>query len=159
MKKVIFLLGLAFTLTFASAQNVDIIKFDDFIALSSKQNDTSYVFNFWATWCKPCIEELPAFESANSIYANDKVKVILISLDFKKQIESVTKFIASKGLKSQVYLLDEVNYNNWIDRVDSTWTGAIPATVIINNKLGYRMFYEKSFTLQALQEAIEASKK
>ena len=83
--------------------------------------------------------------------------MILISLDFKRQVETVNKFIVNKQLKSQVYLLDEVNYNKWIDRVDATWTGAIPATVIINNKMGYRKFYEQSFTNEQLQEAIAVS--
>jgi thiol-disulfide isomerase/thioredoxin len=159
MRKLLGLLCFVFVAASASAQSVTIIKFDDFIAMSSKQNDTTYVFNFWATWCKPCIEELPAFETANSTYSNDKVKVILISLDFKRQIETVNKFIADKQLKSQVYLLDEVNYNKWIDRVDTSWTGAIPATVIINNKKQYRKFHEQSFTRKQLQEAIEAAKK
>ncbi len=157
MKKLIALFYFVFIIAFASAQNVEVIKFDDFLAMSSKQNDTTYVFNFWATWCKPCIEELPAFENINSSYANEKVKVILISLDFKRQVETVNKFIVNKQLKSQVYLLDEVNYNKWIDRVDATWTGAIPATVIINNKMGYRKFYEQSFTNEQLQEAIAVS--
>ena len=159
MKKLFVLIYTAIVTTAASAQSVLTIKFDDFIAMSSKQNDTIYVFNFWATWCKPCIEELPSFEAANATYSADKVKVILISLDFKKQLASVEKFKADKQLKSTVYLLDEVNYNSWIDRVDSTWTGAIPATVIINNRNHYRKFYEQSFNTKQLQEAIEASKK
>lgn len=157
MNKFFGVLCFAFMATSASAQSVTIIKFDDFLAMSSKPNDTTYVFNFWATWCKPCIEELPSFEAANSAFANDKVKVILISLDFKRQVEAVNKFIADKQLKSQVYLLDEVNYNKWIDQVDASWTGAIPATVIINNKKQYRKFYEQSFTIAQLQEAINAS--
>lgn len=159
MRKIIVLVCLVFMSFHSSAQSVTIIKFDDFVAMSSKQNDTTYVFNFWATWCKPCIEELPSFEAADSAFATDKVKVILISLDFKRQVEAVNKFITDKHLKSQVYLLDEVNYNKWIDRVDTTWTGAIPATVIINNKKKYRKFYEQSFTTTQLLEAITASKK
>src|SRR5690606_6809447 len=47
-----------------------------------KKNDSIYVINFWATWCKPCIKELPAFEKIASEYADKKVKVLLVSLDF-----------------------------------------------------------------------------
>ena len=53
--------------------------------------DTTLVINFWATWCKPCIEELPCFEELRERYIGQNVLVILVSLDFKSQLEK--KFI------------------------------------------------------------------
>lgn len=116
-------------------------------------NDTTYVVNFWATWCAPCIAELPHFEKITSEYKDKKVKVILVSLDFKKQVESaLIPFVKKHKLQSRVIHLGDPDANAWIGRVDSTWSGAIPATVIYNR--GRRNFYEQSFTYEQLENEI-----
>jgi len=106
----------------------------DFASLGpylEQENDTVYVVNFWATWCKPCVEELPYFESLTEEYSDLPVKVLLVSLDFKTQIESKLKpFIAEQKLTSEVVVFYERNPNDWIDKVDPAWSGAIPATLI-----------------------------
>ncbi|MGB0788033.1 MAG: TlpA disulfide reductase family protein [Marinirhabdus sp.] len=120
-----------------------------------KQNDTTYVVNFWATWCKPCVKELPYFEQLNKNYKDRKVKVILASLDFPDQVQKqVIPFIKKRGLKSETVLLDDPGANSWIPKVDSTWSGAIPATVIY--KKGVRAFYEKSFTYGELENELRS---
>ena len=94
-------------------------------------NDTTYVVNFWATWCKPCVEELPYFEELTQAYKGQKVKVILVSLDFPRQFESkLAPFVAERQLQSTVIALADGRYNDWIDKVSTEWTGAIPATYI-----------------------------
>lgn len=119
-----------------------------------QDNDTTYVVNFWATWCVPCIEELPYFEKLNSEYKNEKVKVILVSLDMSKQIESrLIPFIQKKGLQSKVLLLNDPDANSWIEKVDKSWSGAIPATVIY--KKDKKRFYERSFTYEELENEVK----
>ncbi|MXN89972.1 redoxin family protein [Flavobacterium sp. Sd200] len=118
-----------------------------------QKNDTTYVVNFWATWCVPCVEELPHFEKINAKYKANKVKVILVSLDMAKMIEKkLLPFITEKRLKSQVLLLRDTDADAWIPKVDSTWSGAIPATVIYNSDA--RKFYERSFTYDELEKEI-----
>ncbi len=115
-----------------------------------KQTDTTYVVNFWATWCAPCIAELPHFEKINTDYKNRKIKVLLVSLDFKKQVESnLLPFIKRKNLRSEVIHLSDPDANAWISRVDPSWSGAIPATLIYNKNK--RTFYEQTFTFEQLQ--------
>ena len=129
--------------------------FSEFEQYLQKKNDTTYVVNFWATWCKPCIKELPYFEKINSDYAEKKVKVILVSLDFPDILEKqVIPFVEKRGIKSQVILLDDGDANTWIPKVDKNWSGAIPATVIYN-KTG-RKFYEKSFSYEELETEIKS---
>lgn len=119
----------------------------------STNNDTVYVFNFWATYCAPCIKELPHFEKANEVYADKKVKVILISLDFKAQIETrVVPFLKRKDIKADVVVLSDPDANAWIDKVSPSWSGAIPATLVV--KGDKREFYEKEFTYEELQSVI-----
>lgn len=95
------------------------------------ENDTTYVINFWATWCKPCVEELPYFEEFTRAHQGEKVKVILVSLDFPRQFKSkLAPFVKERELQSAVIALADGRYNDWIDKVSTDWTGAIPATYI-----------------------------
>lgn len=75
---------------------------------------------------------MPYFESLNETYKNQKVKVILVSLDFSKQIKSsLFLFLEKKKLQSKVVLLTDTNYNNWLPKIDKDWSGTIPATWLI----------------------------
>ncbi len=106
-------------------------KFDDLNPRLSVQNDTTYVINFWATWCKPCVQELPYFEQLHTAYNGKKVKVILVSLDFSRQLESkLLPFVQERQLKPEVIALIDSDYNAWIDRISPDWSGAIPVTIV-----------------------------
>lgn len=105
--------------------------FDEIAYLFDHQNDTTYVINFWATWCSPCVAELPYFEKVNEVYKDEKVKVVLVSLDSKKHIDSKLRpFIQKEKLMSEILALTDPKYNDWIDKVSPDWDGAIPATII-----------------------------
>jgi thiol-disulfide isomerase/thioredoxin len=119
-----------------------------------KKNDSIYVINFWATWCKPCIKELPAFEKIASDYADKKVKLLLVSLDFPDKIENqVIPFIVKNNIKSEVVLLDDADANSWIPKVSPDWSGAIPATIIYKGE--NRKFYEQSFTFEEIETELK----
>lgn len=120
-------------------------------------DDWVYVYNFWATWCKPCIKEMPYFEKLGTVYADKKVKVVFVSLDFPDMLtSSVVPFVEKRNLQSEVVLLDAGNPNEWIDRIDKSWTGAIPATLFVNGTSGKRVFYEGAVTYEELVEKVEA---
>lgn len=122
--------------------------------LLEKNDGKTYVINFWATWCAPCVKELPAFEKLNKEYADKKVEVILVSLDFPKQVDKrLIPFINKHNLQSKVVLLNDKNEDFWIKAIDSTWSGAIPATLIYNAK--GRMFYEESFDYEKLESELQ----
>lgn len=138
-----------------NASSLPVLNFSEFESayLKPKENDTTYVLNFWATWCKPCIQELPYFEKLNA--EKENVKVVLVSLDFPNHIEKqVLPFIKKYNLKSEILLLDEANGNKWIPKVSPDWSGAIPATVILKNK--EMKFFEQSFTYIELEKAVQS---
>lgn len=117
-------------------------------------SDTTYVINFWATWCAPCVKELPYFESIHKNYKDKKVKVLLISLDFPNKYESSLKpFIFKHKLQSEVIALNDPDSNYWIPKVDEQWSGALPATLIFNKN--NRQFYEQSFEYDALEHELK----
>jgi thiol-disulfide isomerase/thioredoxin len=142
-----------FLFAFFQEKPIPVVDFKGLEPYLSKRNDTTYIINFWATWCAPCVKELPNFEKLNEIYKSKKVKVILVSLDFYKNYKStLIPFIARHNLKSDIILLHDINSNEWIDKVDKSWSGAIPVTLIYNKSS--RSFYEQTFTYNQLDSVL-----
>src|SRR5512142_2271974 len=82
---------------------VPTLNFNKFEPYLHRTTDTLYIVNFWASWCVPCREELPAFEKIGDKYSKMKVKVLLVSLDFPNQLETrLLPFIKKYKLKSEV---------------------------------------------------------
>ena len=135
------------------AQTVPIVKYTALEKLWEGNSDTLYLVNFWATWCKPCIEELPAFIELNEEYKNRRFKMILVTLDFPQHIETRVKpFINKNQIKAQVVLLDD-DANTWINKVHKDWDGSIPVTLLIKNNK--KEFYNQSFTYTELKQIVE----
>jgi thiol-disulfide isomerase/thioredoxin len=131
------------------SQEITEIDGDGIVALSQTTNDTTYVINFWATWCSPCVKEIGFFEEVHTSFKDSKVKVILVSLDFPNQLERrLIPFLEEKEISASVMLMTDLDYNSWIDRVDKSWSGAIPATLIFNQE--DRVFLEQELTRDAL---------
>lgn len=154
IRPVLLLIILIHLTSFLSGQKVTLLKIDQLEKRLADGKDTTYVINFWATWCKPCIEELPEFEKLNSAYKNEKLKVLLISVDYKSQFaSSVIPFVNKRKLKSEVFLLDEKDQQEYIDRIDPSWSGSIPASLFVKNSK--RKFSEKQFTYEELKAAFQ----
>jgi thiol-disulfide isomerase/thioredoxin len=139
---------------FASAQAEKSLTFDELNQLiRSGEGAPIKVINFWATWCKPCIEELPYFEKLQETYQSKDVEVLLVSLDFSADKASAYK--TKKNIQSEVVFLDETDHNKWIDKISPQWSGAIPATLIIDTNTGQEQFFEKKFEEKELFSTIE----
>ncbi|AMM51233.1 redoxin [Rufibacter sp. DG15C] len=141
------------TTAFGQSPKVPVIKLAQLQKYLQSPADTTYIINLWATWCKPCVEEIPHFEALQKQYAGKPVKVLLVSLDFAKDLDKkVIPFVQKRQLQSTVLLLDEPDYNSWIDAFDPAWSGALPATLFLNNAKKQRFFVEKPLTPALLQE-------
>ena len=131
-----------------------IYDYDGLEPLINKTDNKVHVVNFWATWCAPCVKELPYFETINEKYKENNVEVLLVSLDFPRNYDSKLKpFIKKHNLQSEVIAFDDVDQNRWIPAIDKKWTGALPATIIYSNDKRY--FYERSFTLEELENELK----
>ena len=133
---------------------LEVYDFEGFKKFLNKSDNKIYVINFWATWCAPCIKELPYFEKLNEQYKDENVEVILVSLDFPHLYESKLKpFIVKKELNSKVIALDDSDTNTWIPQIDETWSGSIPATFIYKND--NKKFFEQSFNFEELEKVVK----
>jgi thiol-disulfide isomerase/thioredoxin len=131
------------------SQNVRLLSIDQLQERIKKGQDSTYVVNFWATWCAPCIKELPHFEKLGREYKADKLAVLLVSVDFKSKLNTaVVPFVKRKKLTSPVFLLNESNPQEYIDRIDPSWSGSIPATLFIKNDK--KKFMETELTYEQL---------
>ena len=123
---------------------IPVLDYDQLKPILNQDNDTTYVFNFWATWCMPCVKEIPYFQQLDSIYRNEAFRLVFVSLDFKKDyLRKLQPFALERGLERQVLILEDNDSNFWISDIDSTWSGSLPATLIVSGK--QRAFYERTF--------------
>jgi len=145
---------LLMTSKFVSAQEIKTFSFDELEPIFHYQNDTTYVINFWAMWCKPCVEELPYFEAIRKNYTGKKVKVILVSLDFGVNVEErLSKFRAKRNVNSHIVILDDPDADTWISKVSEKWDGALPATVVYNKNK--REVFTRQVSYKELAESID----
>lgn len=115
--------------------------YEDIQPILFADNDTTYVINFWATWCKPCVRELPLFEDLYKLTTDKPIKILLVNLDMKQNLDTkLVNFLNRNSVSSAVLALTDVDGNNWIPKIDVNWSGAIPATLI--RKGSQRRFIE-----------------
>lgn len=150
--------GLALFISIVSftSSHVSVVSFEQLKQEAAlKHNDTLYVVNFWATWCDPCVKELPYFQNAYKKFNTRKVKMIYVSLNSLKDLPKVEKFADDNDLKPKVLLLNASDPNVWINGIDSSWSGALPATALYRS--GKKLyFHEGDFTQDKLNDLIQS---
>lgn len=156
MKTTIYLLIAIFFVLPVSAQEIKKVKITDLERIIA-ESKTPLIINFWATFCKPCMEEIPHFQKLEKKYEKTGLKLLLVSLDMKDDFPAKVKaFIKSKKISTSTAWLDETNADYFCPRIDNTWSGAIPATLFINNRNSYRKFTEESLSEEQLEKEIRA---
>ena len=151
MKK-IGLMFFVLTSWICQGQEVPVIKLKGLQEILEKKDHEILIVNFWATWCAPCVAELPLLEKLGE--EKKDIAVYLINLDFVDKIARVKSFIKRKNMKNPVMLLDEIDYNSWINKVDNSWSGAIPATLVINTATGKRKFIAKELNETEIEQIL-----
>lgn len=143
-----FAMGLA-----AQTKSIRITDLEKMIA----ESKTPMIINFWATYCGPCIAEMPAFQQLADKYSNKGLKLVFVSLDMRDDYPAkVDSFIAKRKVRHQVLWLNETNADYFCPKVDEKWSGAIPATLLINKAKGVRRFFEEEMTEEELEKEIMA---
>jgi hypothetical protein len=93
------------------------------------------------------------FDSISIANSSSGVELIFVSLNQRKEQKIVERFIERRGIQSKSIILNEQNPNDWINKVDSSWSGSLPATVFYKN--GEKLFfYEGEINAELLEEKI-----
>jgi thiol-disulfide isomerase/thioredoxin len=143
-----------FFLSAINAQTIPkwkITALEDYISKSK----TPVIISFWATYCIPCVKEIPYFQELVKKYKGKGVKLLLVSLDFKESYpDKIRKFSKKMNITAPIVWLDETNADYFCPRIDSKWSGVMPATLFLNNKTGYRIFFEEEISKVKFEEEI-----
>jgi len=155
MTKLLLSLMLGFFLSTGFGQSFKTVNTDEVIGLLESESDSLFVVNFWATWCMPCVKEIPYFEAVSKKYKNQKIKLILVSLDFRQDIDKkLIPFLEKHKLVSEVWFLNESNPNIFIPKIENNWSGAIPFTLFVRGSTGVKDYFEGSLTQDGLEQRI-----
>jgi thiol-disulfide isomerase/thioredoxin len=138
----------------AYGQRIESVKLADLQKIIHSSSERILVINFWATWCAPCIKEIPLFEKLH--LESKEVEVLLVSMDYDldPNIQKVEKFQFRKKIQSRILFLMETDPNAWIEKIDKRWSGALPATLVINSKNGKREFVQRELEEGDLEKIV-----
>ena len=144
MKKIVFLLSFLVCAYMGQAQQIKKWQITDVETYMKDSSSKVLVINFWATFCKPCVAEIPSFISITDRYKADGVALLLVSLDLPSFYPAkIASFANKRGYKANIVWLNETNADYFCPKIDASWSGSIPATLILNTKTGYRKFFEE----------------
>ena len=139
-----------------NAQDIKKWKITDVEQYIAESKDEVLVINFWATFCKPCVAEIPFFISTVEKYKSSKVALLLVSLDLPSFYPTkIAAFAKKNNFRASIAWLDETNADYFCPRVDSAWSGSIPATLVINKKTGFRKFAEEEMSQVSFEAIIK----
>ena len=140
------------------AQQAEMMKLDKFLGMIEAPSSKIKVINFWATWCAPCIKEIPFFEKVNRERQDVKITLVSMDIDQDPNPDKIYKFIARKKLASEILILDEKNPRSWIAKIDKKWSGNLPVTLLVNTNNGKRKFVERQLNEGELEKLIDEMK-
>lgn len=99
--------------------------------LVKNETENVLLINVWATWCAPCVEELPEFVTINRMYRNRKFQMVTISMDEPKQGDAALKVLKQKYASGLNYHLGIEDKDRFADLLDKKWDGPVPYTLVI----------------------------
>ena len=138
------------------SQEIKRVKIDDLEKIIA-ETKSPLIVNFFATWCKPCVEELPYFLQEFSTHKNDSLQLLMVSLDFKDFYpQKILSFAKKRKIIAPIVWLDETNADVFCPKIDSAWSGAIPASLFINSSKGFKSFYDGQISHEQLKIKIKA---
>jgi len=154
MVRILFGIAIILSTYTMGAQSIPVMNYEQLENYLNKDSDKVRLVNFWATWCKPCIEELPDFLKLNQELRTANFELVLVSLDFSNQIEKrVIPFVKKHNIKATVIVLDDPDANTWINKVNPSWDGAIPVSLVLHN--GKKDFHEGTLSYEQLNNLIK----
>ncbi len=127
----------------------------ELVHILNDPSDKLHVVNFWATWCAPCVKELPGFQQVVKESDTSKVDFLFVSLDFPSDADKkLSAFLKKNNYTFRVALMTDSDYDSWIDEVDPGWQGGIPATLFFNRDRKLHQFISEPMDKNKLEKTI-----
>ncbi len=156
MKIIIVAFFIAVSGLAAQSQGIAKLKITDIEKYMDSKIDEVLVISFWATFCKPCVAEIPFFIKITDQYKAQNVKLLLVSLDLPSYYPAkVASFAKKHQFNTNIVWLDETNADYFCPKIDKSWSGSIPATLIVNPKTGYRKFFEEEIDAENFEKELK----
>ncbi|MFC1550622.1 TlpA family protein disulfide reductase [Candidatus Neomarinimicrobiota bacterium] len=109
--------------------------------IESHAGSEAVLVNFWATWCKPCVEEFPIIVNLKEKYSNQELEAYFVSVDFIDNQNAVINFLTQQGVTGLSFIKPDGEDNSFINAINSKWTGAVPFTVLYSKSSGQITHY------------------
>lgn len=159
IRKITLVIVTVFCIQLCFSQNIRKVRLDDITALMDTST-TPLIINFWATWCQPCVHEIPWFEKNIEALQGKKVKLLLVNLDFLQYYpKAIAAFAKEHGYHSEIVWLEDMNREDFIKKISNRYSGTIPISILVNNARHYRRYFEQQLPeerfKQELQKLIE----
>jgi thiol-disulfide isomerase/thioredoxin len=154
--KTIFFVAFLFVATDIYSQQIKSVKVTELEKLI-KESKRPLIISFWATFCVPCLQELPYFQDITEKYKSQEVSMLLVSLDLKGYYpDSIMATVKKHKIVQPVVWLNETNADYFCPKIDSSWSGGMPSSLFVNNATGYHKFFEESLSKEKFEKEIQA---
>lgn len=127
--------------------------------LVTERNGRILFMNVWATWCAPCVEEFPDLVKLSRAYTENDVEVVGISVDYVDEIETkIVPFLKKQNVPFRIYVAQFEHQEDFINAVDKSWNGALPASFIFDPDGKQRFFLVGEGTFEQFKKEINKLK-
>ncbi len=125
--------------------------------VASHRGAEAVLFNFWGTWCEPCVAEFPQIVELADTYHDDGLAVYFVSVDWLEEAGRVKEFLIAHGVQGISYIKDEKD-NSFINAINTEWSGALPFTAMYGRSNGELTdYWEGAASRERFVAAIEAA--
>ncbi|HWE35184.1 MAG TPA: redoxin domain-containing protein [Isosphaeraceae bacterium] len=133
------------------AEPVKLESIDDDGVAKLVKNDTKdlLLVNLWATWCGPCVAELPELVTMNRMYRGRHFKLVTLSMDDPEKHDDALKVLRDAHASGTNYLVHTKDRDHFADVLDKEWPGPIPYTLLIAP--GGKVLYRKAGAIDPLE--------
>jgi len=133
------------------AEAVDLKPIDAEAVARLAKNDSKKLrlINVWATWCGPCVIELPELVTMNRMYRGRDFEMITISMDEADRKDRALEMLKKLHVSSANYIYGAEEKDRLADALDREWSGALPMTVLVAP--GGKVIYRKTGQIEPLE--------
>jgi thiol-disulfide isomerase/thioredoxin len=132
---------------------IKVIEFGELEKLLGSQSPRTRVFHFWASWCAPCLQELPQWNSIIPQYTNKEMEWYFVDISIEEDLQTKTMdFLLLQPNLRPVLHLNPDNPNEWVPKVHPDWQGTIPMTLIVKGE--QKILIEKKMSVEELQQQL-----